>query len=167
MANLLGLARYLRSPQGCAWDREQKAHNFAKFLQDESQELVEALDEEGVDVKPMHLRRWHRSDIITEILDAGAIVVGSPTLNNGLFPTVSDFLCYMKGLKPKNKVAAAFGSYGWSGEAVKFINKELEDMKFELIDPGLNVKYVPDETDIEACHQLGKKVVQALSRIEE
>ena len=72
----------------------------------------------------------------------------------------------MKGLKPKNKVAAAFGSYGWSGEAVKMINKQLEDMKFEIIDPGLNVKYVPDEKGIDACHQLGKKVVQALSRID-
>ena len=60
---------------------------------------------------------------------------GSPTMNNGIFPTL-DFLTYMKGLKPNKKIAAAFGSYGWSGEAVKLINKELEEAKFELIDPG-------------------------------
>lgn len=128
--------------------------------------IVSALVEEGIDTKLMHLRSHHRSDIITEVLDAGAILVGCPTLNNGLFPTVSDFLCYMKGLKPKNKIAAAFGSYGWSGEAVKLINKELEEMKFELIDPGLNCKYVPDDQDIEACYQLGKRVGQTLGRIE-
>lgn len=124
--------------------------------------IVDALGQEGVDAKPMHLRNWHRSDIITEVLDAGAIIVGSPTLNNGLFPTVSDFLSYMKGLKPKNKIGAAFGSYGWSGEAVKLINKELEAMKFELVDPGLQIKYVPNDKGIDACHQLGKKIAQAL-----
>ena len=124
--------------------------------------IVDSLGQEGVDAKPMHLRRWHRSDIITEVLDAGAILVGSPTLNNGLFPTVSDFLTYMKGLKPKNKVAAAFGSYGWSGEAVKLINHELEGMKFDIIDPGIRIQYVPNEKGLGPCHELGKKVAEAL-----
>jgi flavorubredoxin len=110
----------------------------------------------------MHLRRCHRSDIMTEVLDAGAVIVGSPTLNNGLFPTASDFLTYMKGLKPINKVGAAFGSYGWSGEAVKLINKELEEMKFNVVDPGLRIHYVPDEKGVEACHELGKTIAQAL-----
>ena len=124
--------------------------------------IVDSLGQEGVDAKPMHLRRWHRSDIITEVLDAGAILVGSPTLNNQIFPTVADFLTYMKGLKPKNKVAAAFGSYGWSGEAVKFIRKELEDMDLEIIDQGVRVQYRPDEKAIGACYDLGKKVAAAL-----
>jgi len=114
--------------------------------------------------KPMHLRNCHRSDIITEVLDAGAIIVGSPTLNNGLFPTVADFLTYMKGLKPLNKVGAAFGSYGWSGESVKQINKEMEEMKFEIVDPGVKVQYVPDDKGIEACYQLGKKVAEKLPK---
>lgn len=96
--------------------------------------IVEGLYEKGVEATPMHLRSWHRSDVITEVLDAGAIIVGSPTLNNGLFPTISDFLTYMKGLKPKDKVGAAFGSYGWSGESVKLINKELEAMSMSPAD---------------------------------
>jgi flavorubredoxin len=124
--------------------------------------IVEALGRQGVDAQPMHLRSCHRSDIMTEVLDAGAVIVGSPTINNGLFPTVSDFLTYMKGLKPQNKIGAAFGSYGWSGEAVKLINKELEDMKFTLTDPGLKIQYVPDSQGLEACHDLGKKIAQAL-----
>jgi flavorubredoxin len=126
--------------------------------------IVAALGREGVDAKPMHLRSCHRSDIMTEVLDAGAVIVGSPTLNNGLFPTVSDFLTYMKGLKPINKVGAAFGSYGWSGEAVKLLNKELEEMKFKVVDPGLRVQYVPDEKGIEACHELGKRIAQELPK---
>jgi flavorubredoxin len=129
-----------------------------------AEEIVEALGREGVDARPMHLRSCHRSDIMTEVLDAGAVIVGSPTLNNGLFPTVSDFLTYMKGLKPINKVGAAFGSYGWSGEAVKLINKELEEMKFNMVDPGLKIHYVPDEKGVEACHELGKTIAQALPK---
>ena len=125
--------------------------------------LVETLNLEGVPSKPMHLRTWHRSDIMAEIIDAGAILIGSPTLNNGIFPTVSDFLTYMKGLRPRNKIGAAFGSYGWSGEAVKLINRELEKMKFKVIDPGLKIPYVPDEKDIEACRELGRKVAKELS----
>jgi len=124
--------------------------------------IVGSLAEEGIDARPMRLGICHRSDIITEIVDAGAIVVGSPTLNNGLFPTVSDFLTYMKGLKPLNKVAAAFGSYGWSGEAVKLINNEFENMKFDIIDPGIRINFVPDEQGMEACYDLGKKIAKAL-----
>jgi flavorubredoxin len=126
--------------------------------------IVEALAQEGVDARPMHLRTIHRSDVMTEVLDAGAILVGSPTLNNGLFPSVADFLCYMKGLKPLNKIAAAFGSYGWSGEAVKLINQDLEEMKFRIVDPGLKIQYVPDKKGLEACQALGKKVAQAIAQ---
>ncbi|MBW1669354.1 MAG: flavodoxin domain-containing protein [Deltaproteobacteria bacterium] len=127
-----------------------------------AEEITYALGQEGVDARSTHLRSWHRSDIMTEVLDAGAIVVGSPTLNNGLFPTVSDFLTYMKGLKPKNKIGAAFGSYGWSGEAVKLITRELEEMKFDIIEPGLRIQYVPFGSGVEACRELGKKVAQRL-----
>lgn len=124
--------------------------------------IVAALGEEGVDARLMHLRNCHRSDIMTEVLDAGAIIVGSPTLNNGLFPTVSDFLTYMKGLKPLNKLGAAFGSYGWSGEAAKLVTKELEQMKFDIIDPGVRIQYVPDDKSLDACRELAKKIAEAL-----
>ena len=124
--------------------------------------IVNALGEEGVDARLMHLRNCHRSDVMTEVLDAGAIIVGSPTLNNGIFPTVSDFLTYMKGLKPLNKVGAAFGSYGWSGEAAKLVTKELEQMKFDIIDPGVRIQYVPDDKSLDACRELAKKIAEAL-----
>jgi len=126
--------------------------------------IVEALGEAGVDARPFQLRTSHRSDIITEVLDAGAVVVGSPTLNNGIFPTVSDFLTYMKGLKPRNKVGAAFGSYGWSGEAVKLMTKELEDMDVGVIDPGVRLQYVPDDKGLAACRELAKRIAQALPK---
>ena len=101
---------------------------------------------------------------MTEVLDAGAVIIGSPTLNNGLFPTVSDFLTYMKGLRPVNKIGAAFGSHGWSGEAVKLITKELEEAKFKVVDPGVRIQFVPDGKGIEACYALGKKIADALPK---
>jgi len=124
--------------------------------------IAETMGQAGVDVKPMHLRKCDRSDIITEVLDAGAVIIGSPTLNNGLFPTISDFLTYMKGLKPKNKIGAAFGSYGWSGESVDLVNRALEDMKFNVLFPGLKIQYVPDKKGIETCGDFAEKIVQKL-----
>ena len=115
-------------------------------------------------VRPMHLRHVHRSEVMTEVLDAKAIVVGSPTLNNGVFPTVSDFLTYMKGLKPQHKLGAAFGSYGWSGEAVKHIQQALEAMHFEMITPGLRLQYVPDQKGREASFELGQTVGRAVAQ---
>jgi len=126
--------------------------------------IVNALGEEGVNARALDLRANHRSDVITEVLDAGAVVVGSPTLNNGIFPTVSDFLTYMKGLKPKNKVGAAFGSYGWSGEAVKLVTRELQDMGFDMIEPGVRVQYVPNEEALKGCRDLGKRIADALPK---
>jgi flavorubredoxin len=126
-------------------------------------EIAAGIANEGVSVRPIHIRSSHRSEIMTEVLDAAAVVVESPTLNNQLFPTVSDFLVYMKGLKPLNKIGAAFGSYGWSGEAVKLINKELQDMKFDVIDPGIRIQYVPENKGLEACFELGQKIGQAVN----
>jgi flavorubredoxin len=119
--------------------------------------IAAGLSAEGIAVRPMYLRKWHRSDIMTAVLDAKAVVVGSPTLNNGLFPTVSDFLTYMKGLKPLNKIGAAFGSYGWSGEAAKLITQELEAMKFEVMDPT-RYQYVPDHSGLEASYEFGRSI---------
>ncbi|MDT8378258.1 MAG: FprA family A-type flavoprotein [Desulfotignum sp.] len=124
--------------------------------------LTSGIESEQVGVRLMNTRKWHRSDIMTEILDAGAVAVGSPTLNNGIFPVIADVLTYIKGLRPQNKLAAAFGSYGWSGEAVKILNKEFEEMKWETVDPGVKVVYVPDEDDLKRCFDLGATLAKKL-----
>ena len=124
--------------------------------------IASGINREGVPAKPLHLRKWHRSEIMTEVFDAKAIVFGSPTLNNQLYPSLADIFTYMKGLKPLNKIGAAFGSYGWSGEAVKMINKELEAMKFDIIDPGVRIQYIPDSDSLETCYELGRKIGKAV-----
>ena len=125
--------------------------------------IADGLMQQGVSVKLMNLAVTHRSDVLTELLDAKALIVGSSTLNNGIMPVVADILTYIKGLKPKNKIGAAFGSYGWSGEAVKIITSALEDMKIEVVDPGIRVKFVPDHEALHPCVELGKKIGAAIN----
>jgi flavorubredoxin len=124
--------------------------------------VTSGIESEDVNVRLMNTRKWHRSDIMTEIIGAGAIAVGSPTLNNNIFPVIADVMTYIKGLRPQNKIAAAFGSYGWSGEAVKIINKDFLEMKFDIIDDGVKVQYVPDEDDLNRCFELGVKLAKTL-----
>jgi flavorubredoxin len=126
--------------------------------------IAEGLMAGGAQPKLMPLKSNHRSNIATEILDAGALLVGSPTLNNNMYPTVADLLTYLKGLKPKNLVATAFGSYGWSGEAVGQVREILEGMKIELVD-GMRVKFVPDGDALSQCYDLGVKVAERLKEL--
>lgn len=121
-------------------------------------EIAEAVRAEGVEVKLLHLRKNTRNHIMKEMLDAAAFAVGSPTLNNGLFPTVGDFLVYLKGLRPQKKKAAAFGSYGWGGGAVKAIEQELKNTGIEVLEPGLQVRYRPYEKELERCRKLGEQL---------
>jgi flavorubredoxin len=122
--------------------------------------LTQGLGEAGVEAQMHHLRRTHYSDIVTEVLDAGLLLFGSPTLNNQMFPTMGEFLTYLKGLKPKNKAAAAFGSYGWSGQAVGLINQELTAMKMKLAHEGFQVKYIPDPEELAAARALGTQLAR-------
>ena len=101
-----------------------------------AQAFTEGLRDAGVEAQLHHLRRIHYSDIMPEVLDAGLLLFGSPTLNNQMFPTMGEFLTYLKGLRPQNKAAAGFGSFGWSGQAVAVINQDLEAMKIKLVHEG-------------------------------
>ena len=125
--------------------------------------ISDGLIEGGLSTKLMDLRVEHRSDVITELFDAKAVVVGSSTLNNGMLPRMADMLCYMRGLRPKNKIAAAFGSYGWSGEAVKQMTGILEEMKFKVVSPGINLQYVPDHAGLKKCVELGREIAREVT----
>jgi len=112
----------------------------------------------------MPLDAAHRSEVATEILGAGALVAGSPTMNGQIFPTVADTMTYLEGLKPKNLVGATFGSYGWSGEATAHLDEWLKRMQIELAAEAVRVKYVPTGADLEACRKLGLAVAEKLPR---
>lgn len=118
--------------------------------------------DDKVTVKLYNLAKTDKNDAITEIFKSKAILMGSPTVNNGILVSVAGLIEEIKGLKFKNKKAAAFGSYGWSGEAVKNISGRLQDSGFEIIDQGLRLTWSPDEESRAACREYGRTFVQQL-----
>ncbi len=124
--------------------------------------IADGLMSGGASVKLMSLKVSHRSDVVTELLNAGALVVGSSTLNGNLLPTMADMLTYLKGLKPKGLIGAAFGSYGWSGESIGQVREYLTAIGVEMVREDLRVKFVPGDADLEACHQLGLSIAEYL-----
>jgi flavorubredoxin len=127
--------------------------------------IADGIAATGAGVRIMGMSSTHRSDVATEVLSAGALVVGSPTLNNQMFPTIADVLCYLKGLKPRNLIGAAFGAYGWSGEAVQQIEGVLGEMGVAIAAEGVRVKYAPDTADLKKCRELGITIGEKLSGV--
>jgi len=117
----------------------------------------------SVNIKLYNISKTDRSDIITDVFRSKGIVVGSPTINKGILTSVAGILEEIKGLRFAGKKAAAFGSYGWSGESVKVILDILEKSGFQIVDQGLKVMWNPDEEDIKSCIEYGKTLSELLS----
>ena len=132
------------------WDSTAK---IAKALHQE-------LEHRGIPVKRFNLTHADYSDVITEVMKASAVLVGSPTLNMGLYPSVAQYLCYQKGLKPMNKIGMAFGSYGWSRGAVKAIIEELKATKIDVMDESIEIQYVPRPEDLNFKEIVNKLVAK-------
>ncbi|SKA83559.1 Flavorubredoxin [Paucidesulfovibrio gracilis DSM 16080] len=125
--------------------------------------IATGLVEEGVSVRLMDVKHNHHSEVMTEVFEAAAVLVGSPTHNNGILPGMANMLTYMKGLRPQNKIGAAFGSFGWSGECVKQLTQWLKDMNFEIVDPAsVKVKHIPTHETYSDCFELGRTVGRAI-----
>ena len=124
--------------------------------------IGKGLAAEGVPYKFFYMSTSDRNDVITEIFKANAVVVGSPTVNNGVLPTITPILEDLRGLKFQNKIGAAFGSYGWSGESVKLIEEHLTRCKIPIVAPGVRAKWQPREEDLSECENLGRKVAEAV-----
>jgi flavorubredoxin len=107
--------------------------------------LLRGVSKKGLPAKLLDLKVNHISDIMTDLLTAKYILVGSPTLNNNMLPTVSAFLTYMKGLAPKGRCGLAFGSYGWSGQSVGQVEDALRDCKVDIIAEKIRVPYIPSK----------------------
>ncbi|MDD2467642.1 MAG: anaerobic nitric oxide reductase flavorubredoxin [Desulfobulbus sp.] len=115
-----------------------------------------------VTVKLFNLAKTDKNDAITEIFKSKAILLGSPTINNGILVAVAALLEEIKGLKFKHKKAGAFGSYGWSGESVKLLSEKLSDSGFEVVDQGLRITWSPDPEQINRCREYGRAFVASL-----
>ena len=122
--------------------------------------IMEGIKDEGVDCAVIKLRATPMSVAIKEFWKARGCLVGTPTMNNVKFPSVAEFLYHLGGLRPKNRMMGAFGSYGWGGGGVKEANEIVKKMGLELMDPGLQVLYKPTADDKEKCYAFGKQFAQ-------
>jgi flavorubredoxin len=118
---------------------------------------------EGIPYKTFYLPTSDRNDIVTEIFNSKAIIIGSPTFNQGLLPTITPILEDLKGLRFQNKIGAAFGCYGWSGESVKLIEEHLQKCQIPLVAEGILAKWQPKPEDLTKCRETGRTVARAIS----
>jgi len=114
-------------------------------------------------IKLLNAVKNDKNDILVEVFKSKAILVGSPTINNGFSYAIAGILEMIKGLKFKNKKAASFGSYGWSGEAAKQIKEFLEESKFTIVNDGIRVNWAPDQETIEQLREYGRKFVEEIA----
>jgi anaerobic nitric oxide reductase flavorubredoxin len=122
-----------------------------------TQPIMQGIKDEGVDCKVIKLRATPMSIAIKEFWKSRGCLIGSPTLNNEVFPSVAEFITHLRGLRPKDRITGAFGSYGWGGGAVKWLYSELENMKLATVDPGVQVQYRPSPEDMEKCYEFGQE----------
>jgi anaerobic nitric oxide reductase flavorubredoxin len=149
----------------------QKPENSAVILYDTmwqgTHQMAEAIGQglaaENVPYKIFNMAIADRNDAITEVFKTKAVIVGSPTFNQGVLPSLRPILEDLRGLKFQNKIGAAFGSYGWSGESVTVIEDYLKNTcKIPCVVSGVRAKWKPVADDLNKCVELGKTMAQAI-----
>jgi anaerobic nitric oxide reductase flavorubredoxin len=124
--------------------------------------IADGVASKNVEVKVHCLAASPNSDVIADILDAKAILVGSPTLNNHIFPTIGGFLAYMRGLKPMNKIGAAFGSYGWAGGAKKIVEAEMQAAGIQVVESDIDFVFRPNGDEVKRAHAFGQGIAEKI-----
>jgi anaerobic nitric oxide reductase flavorubredoxin len=126
--------------------------------------IAEGLKEANKDIiiKIYNSSKSDKNDIITEVFKSKMVLVGSSTINKGILSSTAAIMEMIKGLGLKGKKAAAFGSYGWSGESVKMVTEELNKAGFEVINEGIREIWNPDETALERCRNFGKSIGESI-----
>ena len=124
--------------------------------------ITDGLKSVGVSVKQMSLHFTHRSDVVAEIIDSNALIMGTPILNQGMYPSLADLLCYLKGLRKENLKGAVFGSYGWSDAPLNKFEEEVKNIGVQIVAPLVKSRFVPTEEVLHNCYELGKKVGESL-----
>lgn len=135
---------------------------------DATRKMAEAIAEgiraadKDITVKVYNVGRSDKNDVITELFKSKAILVGCSTVNKSIMSSTASILAMIRGIGFKKKKAAAFGSYGWSGESVPMITEKLKEAKLEVVDEGLKIQWQPDEEELEKCREFGRQFVSKL-----
>jgi anaerobic nitric oxide reductase flavorubredoxin len=118
--------------------------------------IAQGLIDSGLEVKLFDVSVADRTEVIKEMLDSKGYLIGSSTHDNGMLPSIAGFMEFFKGLKPKNRVASVFGSYGWGGGAAGELEETLKESGVEIALPGLAFQYVPNGEELGRCYEYGK-----------
>lgn len=133
------------------WEGTAKiAHEIAREIAEQSPDTV---------VKVFNVAKADKNEIMTEVFKSKAIVVGSPTVSSDILSSVSGWLAFLKQLKFKNKKAATFGCYGWSGESVKILKEKLTEAGFAVIDDELKSLWNPEDEDFAKIPKFVKSLI--------
>ena len=116
--------------------------------------IVEGARSRNIDAKAVN---FHEARI-EDIKAADAIAIGSSTFYYKMLPPMEEFIESLKKENVADKVGAAFGSYGWSGEAPVMIAEKMREAGMNVIDPVIRIQYQPVEKDLEECKRLGKDI---------
>lgn len=111
-------------------------------------------------VKVFNISKYDKNDIMTEVFRSRAIAVGSPTVGNGILSSVGGWLDFLKELKFKNKKAAVFGCYGWSGESTRILRERLTDAGFQVVEPEIRCNWNPTEEDLGKAADIAKALCE-------
>lgn len=135
------------------------AHGNTEMM---AEEMAKGASIDGVEVEVFDLTETAPGDVMDRIEAAQALIVGSPTINGDAVKPVWDLLSSLATIKLKGKVGAAFGSYGWSGEAAGMIEDRLKSLRFKVPEPGLRFALVPTADELESCREFGAKIAESL-----
>jgi flavorubredoxin len=128
-----------------------------------AEEISKGASSCGLAVETYDVTAIQPEDHLDRIEAADAIAIGSPTINNDAVKPVWQLLASLVTLDVKGKIGASFGSMGWSGEAVEFIDQRLANLKFKVPNPGLQVTLIPGEEDLAKCFEFGRALALAIN----
>ncbi|MFH0935778.1 MAG: flavodoxin domain-containing protein [Candidatus Omnitrophota bacterium] len=117
--------------------------------------IAEGIIQAGISTRIFDVAVTDRTEIIREMLDSRGFLFGSSTHDNNMLPAMAGFLELVRGLRPKNRVASTFGSYGWTGGAAKEMEIVLKEAGIDIASGGPSFKYLPDEREMRACYEFG------------
>jgi flavorubredoxin len=127
------------------------------YTGDMAETIASGIRETGdIEVLVVDIENILLGELEEHIVRSGGILIGSPTINRNTLLPVYRMFSVINPIRDKGKLAASFGSYGWSGEAVPLIEEHLKNMKFEIVQHGLATKFFPNEEQHEALRDFGR-----------
>jgi flavorubredoxin len=135
------------------------AHGNTKMM---AEEVAKGAAIDGVEVEVFDLTETDPGEVLDDIEAADALIVGSATINGDAVKPVWDLLSSLATIRLRGKVGGAFGSYGWSGEAVGMVEDRLKSLKFKVPEPGLRFTLVPTAEELQACREFGARIAESL-----